>query len=229
MYDKPNQTAFEHPPYFLELELSRFVASGDADGAMSLIQRINTFKRAVLAGNSLRSLKNSLICNCTFLARAAIAGGVPVEEAFAASDKLIREIEDTCATHQLENLEQHHLAAFIRLVRQYKHARLSKSVREVVAYINGNLSEELNLKKIANVSGLSPNYLSALFKKEMGVRLSAYILNRRIESAKFYLCHTNNTILDISNFFQFSSQSHFTRLFSKYTGMTPLQYRNSQG
>jgi len=219
----------EHPPYFLELEMTRFVTNGEVDHALAVMNHINTFTRATLADDAVRSLKNSLICNCALLSRAAIAGGVPAESAFAKSDELILAIEKTKDMSNLEGLEREHLIEFASLVQNHIASRYSKPVRDVIAYINNNLCEELNLKKLASVSNLNPNYLSSVFRKETGECLSDYIMHKRIEDAKSLLCHTTNSISEIANYYQFSSQSHFTQRFSKITGMTPLQYRKSLG
>ncbi|MCL2216901.1 MAG: AraC family transcriptional regulator [Defluviitaleaceae bacterium] len=221
-----------HPPYFLELELTRFVANGEMEHALAAMKRINTFTRSTLADNPVRSLKNSLICNCTFLARAAIAGGVPPEIAFTKSDELILIIEESdeeLNLENLENLEHEQLAEFVAVVKNHNTARFSKPVRDVITYINGNLNDELNLAVLASISGHNPNYLSSIFRKETGVCISDYIMSKRIEDAKFLLCHTNNPISEIANYYQFSSQSHFTQRFAKITGMTPLVYRKSLG
>jgi len=219
----------EHPPYFLELEMTRFVTNGEIDHALAVMKHINTFKRATLAGDSVRSLKNSLICNCALFARAAIAGGVQPELAFVKSDELILIIEETHNKTELEKLELAHLIEFVTLVLHSNTTRYSKSVAGVIQYINSNLSGELNLTVLANVSGHNPNYFSSIFRKETGICLSDYIMNKRLEDAKFLLCHTTSPISDIANYYQFSSQSHFTQRFSKLTGMTPLTYRKSLG
>jgi len=219
----------EHPPYFMELEMTRFVANGEVDHALAVMSHINTYKRATLADDSVRSLKNSLICNCTLFARAAITGGVPSQIAFAKSDQLILKIEEFNNKHKLEDLEKEHLIEFVSLVKEHNASQYSKHVCDVISYIGNNLNEELNLSILARISGHNPSYLSSVFRKETGVCLSDYIMNRRIEDAKSLLCHTENSISAIANYYQFSSQSHFTQKFSKLTGMTPLVYRKSLG
>lgn len=219
----------EHPPYFFELEMVRLITCGDLPGALDTMKRINTFPRAVLADDAVRSLKNSLICNCTFLARAAIAGGAPPDDAFSTSDRLILKIERTQKLSQLEALERDILIDFVSLVDSYNSTHYSGPVRDTIGYINRNLSERLTLGELAEKVGLHPNYLSTLFHREYGRTLSRYILERRIEEASFYLRYTGDPISDISSFYQFSSQSHFIRCFSKVTGMTPLHYRKSVG
>jgi AraC-like DNA-binding protein len=218
---------FEHSPYFMEMEMTRLVTHGDVENALNAMNRINTFSRARLANDPIRSIKNSLICNCTFLARAAIAGGVSPEEAFALSDKLIMRIEDTNSVEQLVRQERDSLIEFVEMVHLYNTSHHSKPVREVVSFINEHLSEKISLGQLAERVFMHPNYLCALFKKEAGITLVKYILKRKIEEAKFFLRYTQNSVADVAAFYHFSSQSYFIRCFKEITGQTPLQYRNS--
>ncbi|MCL1862947.1 MAG: AraC family transcriptional regulator [Defluviitaleaceae bacterium] len=223
-----NSVMATHSPYFLELEMTRFVANGEIAHALEVMGHINTFKRATLASDPTRSLKNSLICNCTFLARAAISGGVPSEIAFAKSDELIYIMEEA-DEHTLKGLEREHLIEFVTIVKNHNTAGFSKPIKDVISYITKNLSEELSLSVLASVSGHNANYLSTIFRKETGIKLSEYITARRVEDAKFLLCHTDMQLSEIANHYRFSSQSHFTQRFSKHTGMTPFIYRKSLG
>lgn len=218
---------FEHPPYFLELEMTRLITTGDMENALHALERINTFSRAVLAPDPLRSLKNSLICNCAFYARAAINGGISPNEAFLLSDQYINAIEKTNAMATLLDLEKQSLIDFVKLVHQYNHFRYSAPVREVINYINQHLGERLTVPLLAGQVYLHPNYLSRLFRRETGVPLSSYIQDRRIEESKFLLRYSGNGVCDIADFYHFSSQSHFIKCFRERVGVTPLQYRNS--
>ena len=59
----------------------------------------------------------------------------------------------------------------------------------------------------------------------MGVSLSQYILDLKIEKAKNLLQYSEYNIVDIANYLSFSSQSHFIQVFQKKTGLTPHKYR----
>lgn len=73
---------------------------------------------------------------------------------------------------------------------------------------------------------MNANYLSELFKKEVGISTSEYIQSEKIEEAKKLLAFTNYFLLNISLWLNFHDQSHFTRVFKKITGLTPKQYRD---
>ncbi len=216
---------FQHPPYFMEQEISRLITAGDKVNSEKLLRRINMQRRAILAREPLRSLKNSLIGSCTLFTRAAIAGGAPPDAAFTLSDTYILEIESDDSLKSLNNLEGKMLSGFVDMVNGINEDRYSKVIRNAIEYINNSLSEKITVAGIAEKTFVHPNYLSTLFKKETGSTLSSYILGRRVEEAKYFIRFGNNAMSDIASFYQFCTQSHFIATFKKFTGMTPAQYR----
>lgn len=86
---------------------------------------------------------------------------------------------------------------------------------------------DITLSHISNFLGLSKKYLSTLFSKSMGITLTEYIQKQKIEEAKFLLTSTNYSIIAICEFLKFHDQSHFTKIFKKFTGLTPKKYKDS--
>jgi len=217
--------SFSHSPYFLEQEITKLVATGDTNGARNILNRINTHKRANLASSEIRSLKNSLICDCTFMTRAAINGGVNPEISFYHSDRFIRDIEAAIDFDTLEKLELRMIIEFTSLVKEYKKTQYSQTVRSTMDYIDSHIKDPITLTEIADALFINPSYLSGLFSKEKGITLSSYLKKSRIEASKWKLCYTDNSVANIALIYQFSSQSYFISCFKKLTGETPLQYR----
>ncbi len=218
---------FQHPPFFLEQEEVRLIRHGDRENALKVLSEINRLKRATLARDPLRSLKNSLICSCTLFTRAAIAGGVPADEAFTLSDAFIQTIEDTMNLKSLDALEESMVLRFIDQVAARQSATLSGIIRSAIAYIDHHLSEKLTVPMIAKHVYVHPDYLSSRFKQEAFVSITAFIQKRRIEEACHFLRYSQSTVSEIAAFYQFCSQSHFIQVFKKHMGMTPAQYKNA--
>ncbi|WP_249649209.1 AraC family transcriptional regulator, partial [Lysinibacillus sp. D4B2_S17] len=82
------------------------------------------------------------------------------------------------------------------------------------------------LDQFSAICHLSSNYLSSLFKKEVGISLSEYIHQQKIEEAKKLLTFTNYPILDIGSLLNFTDHSYDIKVFKKFPGITPKQYRN---
>ena len=85
--------------------------------------------------------------------------------------------------------------------------------------------EPIRTGQLAQALGVSREYLSRTFKAVEGISLCAYIRDNRIKTAKKLLRHSERSILDISRYLGFSSQSHFTESFKAETGTTPQEYR----
>lgn len=73
---------------------------------------------------------------------------------------------------------------------------------------------------------MNPSYLSTLFKKEVGMSISEYVQSAKVNEAKNLLSYTSHSMSDISSLLNFYDQSHFIRVFKKYTGVTPKQFKN---
>ena len=93
-------------------------------------------------------------------------------------------------------------------------------------YIHEHIHERIFLQDIADTFGISPNYLSQLFKKHMNVGLSEYITNHKIDESKKLLKETNLKIYEISDRLGFESSFYFSKVFKKITGVSPKDYRN---
>ena len=102
---------------------------------------------------------------------------------------------------------------------------LSKPIVLCMDYIYSHIHYRITLKELAEYLDLSESYLSKLFRKEMGISVSNYILDLKIDKAKNLLQYSEYTTSDISNYLAFSSQSHFIQVFQKKTGLTPHKYR----
>lgn len=224
---KNRLTMFQHPPYFLEQVIIKLIKSGTKANASQILSEINSLNRAKLSDNPLRSLKNSLICSCTIFTRAAIKGGVTDDDAFTLSDAFIYEIEQTDSMAELDKLEYRMVETFIDKVHHVSTFKFSLVIRNTMTYIMNHLSEKLTLHLIAENVYVHPNYLSALFKKEVGITLFQYILKRRIEESTYFLKYSNESIADIAAFYQFCNQSYYIKMFNTYMHTSPLAYRQS--
>lgn len=222
---KNREKMFTHPPYFLEKRLVKQIAACDESGALSTLNEINMLNRAVLAGDPFRSLKNSIICSCTFFTRAVIDSGVFPDIAFTYSDTFIQEIEKMDTMSEVRDYEQEIVRQFVKLVRENNSSEYSIPVFNAMQYIINNLSQKLNLAEIAKHAYVHPNYLSGLFKKETGCSITDFISRHRIEESTYFVAYTDFEIADISNFYHFCNQSYFSTLFKRYLSVSPNDYR----
>ena len=171
-------------------------------------------------------MKNILIVTVTLISRAAIRGGLDAEEAFALSDGFIQKCELLTAPDQVTNLQYRMVLEFTERVEQVRlGGQPSKLALQVANYIRRHLSEPISVEDMAKELYISRPYLSLKFKQETGETLTDFILKEKIEEAKRLLRYTDKTSAAIGAYLGFSSQGYFSRVFKKYVGRTPGEWR----
>ena len=218
---------FLHSPYMTEQEICHYISEGDAESALHILAEINSRPRAQLAGTALRSLKNSIICSCAFMARAAIAGGVHADDAFTLSDAYIQQIENCNDINTILHFEEKMVKGYTAAVQNQKSGKYSNAVSRAAEYIEAHLCEKLTLADISEAVYLNANYLSGLFKKETGETIHSFLIRRRVEDSAFFVRTSSEPIAGIASFYQFSSQSHYVQCFRSIMGITPGAYRKN--
>ncbi len=104
------------------------------------------------------------------------------------------------------------------------------AIRSAVDYITAHLPEQFSLQDVAAVCCMTPNYLSSLFHKTMGISLWNYVMEKRIQSAMTRLDDdSGETVLEIALNCGFNNTAAFNKAFKAYTGCTPREYRSHGG
>ncbi|MEM6498551.1 MAG: AraC family transcriptional regulator [Pseudomonadota bacterium] len=104
----------------------------------------------------------------------------------------------------------------------------SKSPRFVqlaLEYVDRNISEKISLEDVAVHSGVSPFHFARLFRSALGVSLRRYVILRRLELAQDMIASSDCSLAEVAYAVGFSSQSHMTTLFTRFTGRTPASFR----
>lgn len=106
-------------------------------------------------------------------------------------------------------------------------AEVRWQVREAMQYLQAHYDQEFDLDRTAAAVGISKFYLVRLFRSATGMTLNNYLQQLRIEKAKELLLDPSQSISTIALDLGFSDHSHFTRVFRRFTGLTPLAFRQS--
>jgi len=94
-------------------------------------------------------------------------------------------------------------------------------------YVLAHFHENINRDKMAEMVNLSPGYFSNLFRSEVGMSFSDYLIQVRVENAKCLLKRFDLSVEAISKKCGFNSLAHFSRTFKDRCGQSPLKYRKS--
>lgn len=94
----------------------------------------------------------------------------------------------------------------------------------VMKYIAEHYREEISLMDLARVAHISVNYLSALFKKEVGTSFKTYLVHFRIEKALDILNEKDIPLYEVAELVGYVDYAQFSKMFKKVTGKTPRMY-----
>ncbi|MGG4340757.1 response regulator transcription factor [Paenibacillus lautus] len=142
--------------------------------------------------------------------------------------------EDVTAFEEIHNFQQlsaEYRARFEERFKNRNHLEMkgySQLTRNIMEYTEEHYPESLSLKLFGDLFHVSPNYVSRLFKQEVGQGLFDYINELRIEKAKVLLKDYRYKIYDVAEMVGFNNQAHFAIVFQKYTGFSPKQYRKEE-
>ena len=100
-----------------------------------------------------------------------------------------------------------------------------RAIHTITRYLQEHLNQEMSLAVLAEEFHLNPQYISQLFKNEIGVNFLTYLTNIRMENAKKLLLTTSLSIAQVSEQSGYADYRVFTKVFKKSEGITPSQYR----
>lgn len=220
-----------HASWAMEQALLKLVEEGNPDYKKLAGRMVGVGNLANLGnGDSIRHYKNLAIVFTALCTRAAIRGGLPPEIAYTLSDMYINGVE---ASHDLPEIYEVNAAMqedFVQRVHQIRiRGEQSAQIQICCHYIQTHVTEKLPVAELARVTGYSETHLSKKFKQEMGVSVTDYITEQKLEHAKELLRAGDRSVGEIAERLGFSSQSYFTSQFRKREGITPSEFRMRSG
>lgn len=219
-----------HNSYEQERREQECVRRGDVEGLHRAISELEIHKVGRLARDELRNWKNLGIVMITLTSRSAIEGGLSPETAFSMMDVFVQQLERETNLERLVDLARKAELEFCLAVRGLRRSENpNPTVQRCRDLIARRIHTKLTVTELADALKISPDYLSQLFSREEGISLSDYIQKEKIKIAAGELMFGGKSYDDIAAFLSFSSQSHFGKVFKKWTGMTPRQYRTLYG
>lgn len=185
---------------------------------------------ALRAGKrTIRAVKHYFIILSSIMARKLYENQVPFKKTFAFNTACIDMVDNHLNDASFLQFADDLIDFFVSVISERKRPRFShQTVNKVILYINDEVETELSVEEIAKYLQVSTSHLSRIFREHVGITLVEYLNVRRVEESQYYLRNTNKSILDISKQYHFCNQSYFTRIFKKYTEVTPKQFRDQK-
>ena len=218
---EPHSSAY---PYEKEKMLITKVKTGNVQDAKGIL---NDLLGYVLfsEGNSLEIVKPRAIELCSLLSRAAIEGGGTADNILKLNNQFLKSLQQIDSLEELCYKLQEIVEAFTDNVFNVKPGKHSELIKKAISYISRNYASDITLEEVAAYVHLNASYFSTIFKQACGSSFKEYLNMVRIEESKRLLANTDYSIIDIAISTGFEDQSYFSKVFKKYTGLTPKQFR----
>lgn len=223
------EQTYDHNTLKIEQEILRFVRKGIATHCASGSPPPQPCAAGYWPGTNCAKSKTPLL-SPLHSSPAPPFRGMDPQDALMLSDSSIQKCELVPTPDQVTKLMFHTILEFTQRVNRLHIGEKPTELTIAVAnYIQHHLSEPITAEDIAHELYISRPYLSTKFKEEAGESITDFILRVKTDEAKQLLRYTENSIASISVYLGFSSQSHFSRVFKKYTAHTPGEYRAKYG
>ena len=223
--NKESGPIFEHNTLEIERTIADLVSHGEKEKFKLWIKNAPAIRSGILSSDSIRNIRNTFIVSATLFSRAAIRGGLDVDEALGLSDQYIQKM-DLMDSQSAISFRLRLLLDYTERVSRIQGKPDSSSfLIDLNKYIHAHLSDAIFTNDVCRALFLSRTMLFARLKKETGKTFSVYVQSIKIQEAENLLKHTDKTLTQISYYLGFSSSSHFTRVFKKLVSVTPWEYR----
>lgn len=223
---------FIHGTYNLEQRLLSYVRNGDVEGLAAFFKTVANAPtpEGKLADDALRQSKNIFIGFIALVGKVgAIKGNLDIEQTYQLIDLYTQECERCISVNQVNELRYNAIIDFAQRVADQKHPEAySNEVYSALQFIKTHTNQPIGVDDVLKHVNKSRSMFMEQFKKETGETIARYIIKAKLQESKQLLAYSNKSIADISNFFYFSSQSHFQKAFKNEYGITPLAYRKKK-
>lgn len=177
------------------------------------------------ADDPVRSLKNYSIILNTLLRKAAEHGKVHPYYIDKISSDFAYKIEKLSSVEDGKKLHYTMIHTYCSLVRLHSSKDRSPIIQKLTTRIDADLTADLSLHTQAAELGVNASYLSSLFKKEMQITYTDYVNRKRVEYAKQLLTASNVQVQAVAQRCGILDLNYFSKVFKRYTGVTPVKYR----
>jgi len=140
-------------------------------------------------------------------------------------ENLFDDLKNICCKADGKMYVQEYLSKVMEKINQLKADKTGLMLEKAKKYIHQHYNQDISLDDIASMSGFSTYYFCKMFKKYYHVSFTDYLTSLRIKHAKELLQNPDLSIKEITEMIGYLDSNYFTRVFKKYEGLTPTEYR----
>lgn len=203
--------------YMLERKYYECIKNGNSISEITRMDKSEDVMDNVgkMAKSGIKQFEYLAVETITMSTRAAIEGGMDVESAYRLSDLYLQRLEKCGNQNEMLSLSMQVMNDFSdQVARSRKEKEKSADyVEKCKVYLCRHLREKISMRELAVQIGLNYSYLSRIFSQYAGLSLTEYVRKERLKGAANMLRYTDYTVVEIAEYFTFSSPSRFSESF----------------
>ena len=203
------------------------IKRGDRSAAREILNRV-LLGIYFIARDRPLLLKSFILELITTMSRTAVEAGGDPTELLGANYSSVVELAGIDSEEELCQWLVAMLERMMDAIKSNHHYPISVLLGEAQRYMQEHLHEDISRDDVARVACLSPTHFSRVAKQTFGHSFTDLLARMRVDKARELLVMTEKSLVEISFDTGFNDQSYFTKVFQKYTGKTPGEYRRSQ-
>lgn len=213
--------------YAIQNQIQEDVAAGDATAALADTKRFLSIPLEPRLKDVLMDTKSMMFSLNTVFRISAERSAIHPLFLHQISVKYVKLIEKCTTIEMLDKLHEKMIREYCHLVKNKSRIQYTPLIRDVLNYIEFHINQSLTLAALAEHFHVSAPYLSKLFKQEVGMTLTDYIVSQKIHIALRLLAATPMQIQEIAAYVGIYDCNYFTKIFRKNIGCTPSEYRKA--
>jgi AraC-like DNA-binding protein len=200
------------------------IKRGDRPAAREILNRILT-GIYFLGRDRPLLLKSFILELIVTMSRSAVEAGGDPTELLGANYSSVAELAQIDAEEELCQWLVSMLERMMDAIKANHHYPISVLLGSALKYMQEHLHEDISRDDVARVACLSPTHFSRVAKQTFGHSFTELLAKLRVDKSREMLVLTEKSLIQIGLDCGFSDQSYFTKVFQKYTGRTPGEYR----
>lgn len=220
------ENGFRYAPFDRESAFYESICSGNIELVRMFTAPLFCEGCGTLSKDYIQNLKYHFTITTALVARFCVNSGMKPEEAYSMSDIYIMRADECTEEDELRRIHADMIESYTRKMRRVRTEKVySKRIVCAMDYISEHLHSRFKIEDVAKYLKINPAYLSRAFRNETGMTFTDYVNRKKVEEAAGLLTYSEYSDLEISSLLCFSSQSYFIKIFKKYIGITPKEYK----
>lgn len=220
------EEGFRYAPFDRETAFYESICSGNMELVRMFVAPLFCEGCGTLSKDYMQNLKYHFTITTALIARFCVNSGMTPEEAYSMSDIYIMRADECTEEDEIRRIHADMIEDYTKKMRRVRNGNVySKRIVCAMDYISEHLHSRIKIGDVAEHLKINSAYLSRAFRTETGMTFTDYVNRKKIEEAAGLLSYSEYTDLEISSLLCFSSQSYFIKIFRKFIGITPKEYK----